>query len=547
MKKSILVLLCFFQIACSEEPVSTQDSNTEIASRIPAMKYIEHGETYNPEAVIPPQCYTKTESKHNPCYVCHQSYQDRKRSNQMGDGGLQGSYDFSDVGLSNSWKNLFVDRTEKISKISDEEILSYIDQDNYSPLISWMKSDAWTGAVPEIENLEEGAEAFDEKGLAKDGSMWVAFNYKPMPSTFWPTNGSTDDVMIRLPKAFYEKNGSKNIAIYYINLALIELTISGKNETTILPVNEKELGLDINGNNKIESTVTTVLKRDYYVGDASSVKVEHMLYPQGTEFLHSVRYVGINKDGSIKVSKRMKELRYMQKHTFFPMGRIRQAYYGEAKEKHFENLPAVSDFGDRGFANGFGWLIWGFIENEHGMLRQQAKEEQFFCAGCHKTIGTTIDQTFSFPRKVAGASGWGYIDFEKIMDVPNIGEHQGEYATYMKRVQGGDEFRQNQEMIERWFNEDGSLKEKEISNLKSIYPLITPSKQRALSLNKAYYTIVKEQSYLYGRDANITPNTNVFSQINSDVPPLKPEHQHKWDIRLDWSDRSQKESVSLAH
>ncbi len=27
---------------------------------------------YNREAVIPPMCYTKTEGKYNPCYVCHQ-------------------------------------------------------------------------------------------------------------------------------------------------------------------------------------------------------------------------------------------------------------------------------------------------------------------------------------------------------------------------------------------------------------------------------------------------------------------------------------------
>ena len=27
---------------------------------------------YNREAVIPPMCYTRTEGRHNPCYVCHQ-------------------------------------------------------------------------------------------------------------------------------------------------------------------------------------------------------------------------------------------------------------------------------------------------------------------------------------------------------------------------------------------------------------------------------------------------------------------------------------------
>ena len=67
-----------------------------------------------------------------------------------------------------------------------------------------MKSDAWTGEVTEIKNLHLGAEAFESNGIAKDGSGWVAFNYKPLPSTFWPTNGSTDDVMIRLSEKFQQ-------------------------------------------------------------------------------------------------------------------------------------------------------------------------------------------------------------------------------------------------------------------------------------------------------------------------------------------------------
>lgn len=85
------------------------------------------------------------------------------------------------------------------------------------------------------------------------------------------------------------------------------------------------------------------------------------------------------------------------------------------------------DKGRNGLSNHRGWTILGFIEDEHGELRKQSREEQFFCVGCHKSIGSTIDQTFSFPRKVAGADGWGYIDLTDITDVPNIGEEDGEY------------------------------------------------------------------------------------------------------------------------
>ena len=77
-------------------------------------------------------------------------------------------------------------------------------------------------------------------------------------------------------------------------------------------------------------------------------------------------------------------------------------------------------------------------------------EEQFFCIGCHKSVGTTIDHTYSFPRKVDGILGWGYIDLAKMQDVPNVGEEDGEFLTYLERVGGGDEFRQNEEMLERW-------------------------------------------------------------------------------------------------
>ncbi len=155
---------------------------------IPALAYIEHNEVYNPESVIPPQCYTKTDGVNNPCYACHQSYDmSEKRPNQMGDGTLQGNYEFSDVGLTNSWKNLFIDRRSLIANIDDATIKAYVEQDNYSESLATDTMPAYM----RIENLSQAEQAFDERGFAKDGSGWVSYNYKPFPSTFWPTNGST--------------------------------------------------------------------------------------------------------------------------------------------------------------------------------------------------------------------------------------------------------------------------------------------------------------------------------------------------------------------
>jgi len=524
----------------NEDLFITSESNTHhnaaVVNPAPAKKWLEAKQVYNKEAPIPPQCYTKTNQVNNPCYVCHQSYHDQKfRPNKLNDGFQQGSYAFSDIGVSNSWRNLFKDRTVDIKKISDEKIINYINEDNYSPFIDKLKNSDWKGIIPEIQNLHLGAKAFDEHGLAKDGSGWVAFNYKPMPSTFWPTNGSTDDVMIRLPNEFMQINGEYSRDAYYANLALVEMAIADTQQTTTISLNEKVLGKDLNGNGLLENDIQTVKRSSHYVADASDQKLHTMLYPEGTAFLHTVRYVNTNDNGDISVSPRMKEVRYMVKKKFLTVGELKGRYYLERKEKHFENLPYYNDFGDEGVSNKHGWTLLGFIENEQGELRKQSDEEQFFCTGCHKSIGSIIDETFSFPRKVAGVNGWGYINLKAISDVPNIGEHKGEILTYLERVRGGDEFRQNQEMLKRWFNPDGSVNTKKVQAQQSIYDLITPSRRRALDMNKAYKTIVEEQSFIYGRDATLVESKNVLSEVDEEQAPLHKEHIHQWDIRLNWN------------
>ncbi|GFD82432.1 putative lipoprotein [Tenacibaculum sp. KUL118] len=498
---------------------------------IPALAYIAHNEVYNPESVIPPQCYTKTDGVNNPCYACHQSYDGiEKRPNQMGDGTLQGNYEFSDVGLTNSWKNLFIDRTSLIAGIDDATIRKYVAQDNYTASLE-------NNAMPEymrIENLAAADKAFDSKGFAHDGSGWVSYNYKPFPSTFWPTNGSTGDAMIRLPEDFQTLNGEYNKAIYTLNLSLVEMALKALETLTIAPVDEVALKLDVNQDGKLSSSVTEIARSSHYVGDARAVPLAHMLYPEGTEFLHTVRYIGVDDKGNIYNAPRMKEVRYMKKHMFRSRESLASAYYAEAKDKHFEKLPQTRYLGEKGIDNGFGWTINGFIENEKGELRAQHDQELAFCNGCHKTVGSTFDQTFSFARKVPGEAGWGYINLREIEDVPNINEEKGEFLTYMERVGGGDEFRQNGEMLAKWFDEKGMVKAEDIQRAKSVYEIITPSPERANALNKAYLTIVKEQSYLFGRDATLTEATNVLSTIDAEQPPLKPEHRFKWDMRLDW-------------
>lgn len=493
----------------------------------------------NEEAPIPSQCYTKTENVHNPCYTCHQSYPRldgslEYRVNRRDDGNNQGLYTFSNEGETNSWHNLFVDRTDWIAELSDDDILTYINQDNYTPLIKRLSDKNWEGFIPDLENYHLAAEAFDEKGFAKDSSHWVAYNYKPFPGTFWPTNGSTDDVLIRLPAKFRELNGEYNQNIYLANLSIVEMTIKNIQQVDTFPFNEIDLSTDIDLNGELHSSVEIVRKPNNYIGDAKEITVAQQQYPEGTEIMHSVRYVGVDDNNQITIPPRMKELRYMLKTKVVSEANIDTVYRRERKEKLDEQLPFYSRIGDRGFNNKFGWLVQGYIEDYDGELRPQNYEEDLFCMGCHSAIGTTIDQTFSMPRKITGKEGWGYINIKGMKDAPNIGQAEGEILQYLRVNGGGNEFRENDEMFFKWYNSDGSLKEEKVREA-DVYELIAPSPERAFELNKAYTHIVRHQSFIYGRDASAKPAVNVYKEIDETIPPLLPEHRiDGWEIRLDW-------------
>lgn len=61
-------------------------------------------------------------------------------------------------------------------------------------------NEKWNGYIPDCYHN------FDKDGLDKNKKVnytgWVAFAYMPFLGTFWPTNASTDDVLIRLSKKF---------------------------------------------------------------------------------------------------------------------------------------------------------------------------------------------------------------------------------------------------------------------------------------------------------------------------------------------------------
>lgn len=489
---------------------------------------------YNREAIVPPQCYTRTEGRYNSCYVCHQDAIPG-RENTMNDADLQVSYSFSELGLTNHWRNLFEDRTARVDRITDDEIMAYIAQDNYSELSPRLREAGFNGWIPDLENLQEGPGAFDDEGFANDGSHWVAFNYKPFPSTFWPTNGSTDDVMLRLPAAYRtDRRGNYSRDIYKANLAILEAGIKGMAEIGCLPIDERAVGVDLDADGRL-GVIRHLTRVNSYVGAAGEAFRENHLYPEHTEFLHTVRYVGVSPRGNIEPSTRMKEVRYMRKWRAYSKPVYARHYQMEAYEKEAGNLPGYHNLNDNGLDNGTGWAIQGFIEDATGRLRASTYEENLFCMGCHNSIGSTIDKTFSFPRKVDGAAGWRYIDLKGMPDAPNRGETRGEIVTYLERIGGGSEFRHNAEMSARWFNADGTVSQQNVANAADVYELITPSPGRALLLNKAYRTIVEDQGYIFGRDATVVPPQNVYELIdNEKTPTLPASRTFRWNILLDW-------------
>ena len=516
---------------------------------------------YNTTAYIPSQCYTKTETEtetetnnkkiQNPCYVCHTK---SVQPNYINDQDLQLTYSFPEAAQTNPWHNLFEDRTERIASISDQSILSYIRTSNYfnedgsitlaqklqHPPTNWdyNNNNRWDGYRPDCYF------SFDNEGFDRSStgtpSGWRAFGYTPLPATFWPTNGSTDDVMIRLPQAYRQNSdGKMDLQTYKINLAIVEALIT-RRDVIIDTVDESKWNADLDNDGKIDTAnhicfhwPDTRNNPMTYVGLASQKAANSPaagLFPLGTEFLHSVRYLDITGEKDVALSPRMKELRYMKKRTWQTYSDLEESALSEMKER--ADFPdRVTQFignAEQGVNNGSGWVLQGFIEDHSGALRPQTYEETVYCAGCHGGIGITTDSVFAFPRKIAATEpqkGWFHWNKTYLTDTkePKIKLHKAgvfyEYSYYLMYNSSGSDLRNNSEIRKKFTNLDNSIDYKELLTIQNdISHLLIPSHKRALELNKAYRTIVVDQDFRHGRDTNIKPLTSVLKTIEPDQP-----------------------------
>lgn len=504
-------------------------------------------------AYIPPQCFTQVADGpslrvQNPCYVCHAEASDPNFASQP---EVQLTYDFPQAHAGrdprNAWRNLFRDLRPAIARISDAEILAFVSQDNYlaaggsnaiaarlvQPKATWdVDGDGrWGGYSPDAY-YQFDAQGFDR---APDGtpSGYRAFAYYPLPGAFMPSNGSFDDVLIRLPPLFRtDAQGREDYAVYALNLAVVEAMIR-RADVPVAPVDERALGVDLDRDGLLgeaRSIHYAYRPRDpesmHYVGAAGAeqrrgrLRIAPGLFPAGTEFLHSVRYLALDAEGRVRAAPRMKELRYARKSRWLSYAELQDHAQREAKEAALNPDRPELFHGDaeRGLQNAIGWVYQGFIEDERGELRPQTHEETLSCMGCHGGLSATEDSAFAFARKLQTGPAFGWHpprwDTREPVPDPMRADGEPEYASYLKLNPEGDGYRSNDEVREHFFDPAGKPRRAAFDALsRDVNELLLPSPARALKLNKAYRVLVREQSFVHGRDAVLAPRAKVLRDV----------------------------------
>jgi len=503
-------------------------------------------------AYIPPQCYTATRDReggavHNPCYACHLH---PVAPNFVDDSDLQLSFRLPGGAAQNRWRNLFDPPVAHAPREADAQVLARVRESNYFdatgeiPLARRLRAlpAAWDGEGDHRWNgyVPDARFHFDERGFDRnaDGSAtgWRAFGYTPFLGGFMPTNGSMDDVLIRLDPALQQDaRGRWDQRIYELNLAVVEALIR-RADIAIDPVDEGAVGADLDLDGHF-GTATRVAFRApkagqpamHYLGrarveqDGGLFPLEPGLFPLNTEFLHSVRYLDVDASGAVAMAPRMKELRYTKKVRWLSPADLAAHAAAEATEQA-ESADGVVEFiwqFDRGIYNGQGWLLQGFIEAANGTLRPQSYEESLYCVGCHGEIGATTDSTFAFARKLdAGAPARGWFHFTQrpqgLRGLPEPRRRDGhfEYSYYLANNGGADDLRENTEAQARFFDTGFAPRPEAFAHLhRDIGALLLPSAARALDLDRAYTAIVRAQSFTDGRDAVLAQSRHVRDRV----------------------------------
>jgi hypothetical protein len=501
---------------------------------------------HNTIAYVPPQCFTRTRGDDgkakNPCYACHTR---SEAPNFVNDGDLQLTLKLPVPGAKNPWTNLLSPPVEHAAPTSDEAVLQYVRQSNYfgadgqialaraleKPPAAWdgNGNGRWDGFVPDVQF------AFDDHGFdhRPDGTPtgWRAFAYYPFVGTFFPTNGSADDVLVRLDASLREDDaGHFDATIYAVNFAIVEALIT-RADVAIDAVDEAALHVDLDLDGRLGRATRVTFDpgdgrgatRMHYVGRARALQstgqfpIAPGLFPLHTEFFHTVRYLDVGPNGVVTMAARMKEVRYARKALWMTYDALKAhaALEANTTATNPSRTHGVEWYREAGVGNGQGWYYQGFIEAQDGSLRPQSLEESAFCEGCHGGIGATTDGIFSFARKMqvgVPARGWFHWSQRDLRGIPEPTRKDGqyEYTLYLREAGAGDELRSNAEVLARFFDARGRLRADAAADLHSdISRLLLPSPARALDLDRAYRAVVLDQSFDRGRDAVLARSANV--------------------------------------
>jgi hypothetical protein len=482
----------------------------------------------------------------NPCYACHTR---SEPPNYANDDDLQLRLSLPASVKTNPWTNLFDPPVLHSPRASDDEILAYVRRSNYFDDRGNLALAAALGALPAAWDTNANGKwdgfvpdvwfRFDDRGFdhRPDGSLsgWRAFAYYPFLGTFFPTNGSMDDVAIRLdPVLQKDKDGRDDRTVYEINLAIVEALVRRK-DIAIDPVDEVPLGVDLDLNGQLGRASRVAFDaapdhsgktRMHYVGlghekeTSTFFPIAPGLFPIGTEFFHTVRYLDVGADGVVTMAPRMKEVRYAKKVRWasYEVARANVAREAQDQAESSSGTHEVHWANERGVFTRT-WLLQGFIESTDGSLRPQTFEESAFCEGCHAGVGATTDSTFSFARKVGDggpARGWFHWSQRDLRGLaePKRADGEYEYTLYLREAGAGDELRENAEVTRRFFDDRHVLRPAELAILhRDISHLLLPTSGRALDLDRAYRAIVQTQSFDKGRDAVLAPARNVYADV----------------------------------
>jgi hypothetical protein len=466
----------------------------------------------------------------------------------VADGELQLTRKLPSGALQNGWPNLFDPPLRRMASAADETVLRHVRASNYlvdgrivladalrslPPAWDGQGDGKWDGFVPDVGYRFDG-EGFDHR---PDGAEtgWRAFAYYPLPGAFMPTNGSAGDVLIRLDPAFRQgAAGASDRAVYVVNLAIVEALIT-RADVPVDDLDEHELQADLDLDGKLGVAQRVVFREVagraspmHYVGKArvleasGELPIAPGLFPVGTEFFHTVRYLDVTDAGEVMPAAHLKELRYAKKMRWYAAADLKAVVEGEAREQAKSSdgsRPVLWAF-DRGIDNGQGWNLQGFIEAADGSLRPQTFEETAYCAGCHGGVGRTRDSIFAFARKLpaeAPSRGWFHFTQRGLRGLPEPRSRGDahEYSEYLREAQGGDDYAENDEVRRRFFDEAGALRPEAVARLHADATLLLlPSKERAMDLDRAYLATVREQSFTRGRDTLPAALHNVLAVVS---------------------------------